>query len=87
MAIEGLAFKKDDAVIKTARRNVIKDLDSFPFPAWDLVDMEPYRKMWLKHTGYFSMNMGTTRGCPFKCNWCAKPIYGNRYNSDPRKMW
>lgn len=27
------------------------------------------------------MNMGTTRGCPFKCNWCAKPIYGNRYNS------
>lgn len=25
--------------------------------------------------------MATTRGCPFKCNWCAKPIYGNRYNS------
>lgn len=37
--------------------------------------------MWLKHAGYFSMNMGTTRGCPFKCNWCAKPIYGNRYNT------
>jgi radical SAM superfamily enzyme YgiQ (UPF0313 family) len=27
------------------------------------------------------MNMATTRGCPFKCNWCAKPIYGNRYHS------
>jgi anaerobic magnesium-protoporphyrin IX monomethyl ester cyclase len=27
------------------------------------------------------MNVATTRGCPFKCNWCAKPIYGNRYNS------
>jgi radical SAM superfamily enzyme YgiQ (UPF0313 family) len=92
--IEGLAFKHHNvpnvvgggsnhgstAVIKTQRRNVIKDLDSLPFPAWDLVDMEPYRKMWLKHAGYFSMNMGTTRGCPFKCNWCAKPIYGNRYN-------
>ena len=25
--------------------------------------------------------MATTRGCPYKCNWCAKPIYGNRYNS------
>jgi anaerobic magnesium-protoporphyrin IX monomethyl ester cyclase len=35
----------------------------------------------MRHAGYFSMNMGTTRGCPFKCNWCAKPIYGNRYNS------
>ena len=42
--------------------------------------MDFYRNMWLKHAGYFSMNMGTTRGCPFKCNWCAKPIYGNRYN-------
>jgi len=79
--IEGLAFKQDSAVVKTVRRAVIKELDSLPFPAWDLVDMEPYRKMWLDHTGYFSMNMGTTRGCPFKCNWCAKPIYGNRYNS------
>jgi radical SAM superfamily enzyme YgiQ (UPF0313 family) len=81
LTIQGIAFKKDDAVIKTARRIVLKDLDSLPFPAWDLIDMEPYRKMWLKHKGYFSMNMGTTRGCPFKCNWCAKPIYGNRYNS------
>jgi len=59
----------------------MKELDSLPFPAWDMVDMEPYRKMWLKHKGFFSVNMGTTRGCPFKCNWCAKPIYGNRYNS------
>jgi anaerobic magnesium-protoporphyrin IX monomethyl ester cyclase len=79
--IEGIAFKHDDATVKTRHRNVIKDLDSLPFPAWDHIDMEPYRAMWLKHAGYFSMNMGTTRGCPFKCNWCAKPIYGNRYNS------
>ena len=78
--IEGLAFKHNNAVVKTQRRAVIKELDALPFPAWDLVDMEPYRNMWLKHAGYFSMNMGTTRGCPFKCNWCAKPIYGNRYN-------
>jgi anaerobic magnesium-protoporphyrin IX monomethyl ester cyclase len=79
--IQGIAFKQNDAVIKTARRNVIKDLDSLPFPAWDLIDMRPYRQMWIKNKGFFSMNMGTTRGCPFKCNWCAKPIYGNRYNS------
>lgn len=80
-SIQGLAFKHNDAVVKTKRRNVLRDLDSLPFPAWDIIDMEPYRKMWLKHAGFFSMNMGTTRGCPFKCNWCAKPIYGNRYNS------
>jgi anaerobic magnesium-protoporphyrin IX monomethyl ester cyclase len=81
LLIQGLAYKKENAVIKTARRNVIKELDSLPFPAWDLVDLQPYRKMWMSSRGFFSINMGTTRGCPFKCNWCAKPIYGNRYNS------
>ncbi len=35
----------------------------------------------MKHQGYFTLNIATTRGCPYKCNWCAKPIYGNRYNS------
>lgn len=80
-AVEGLAFRHNDAIVKTKRRTVLKDLDALPFPAWDLVDIEPYRKMWLKQHGFFSINIGTTRGCPFKCNWCAKPIYGNRYNS------
>lgn len=81
LSIPGLAYKQNNAVIKTVKRNVLKDLDNLPFPAWDLVNIDPYRKMWLKHSGYFSLNMATTRGCPFKCNWCAKPIYGNRYNS------
>jgi anaerobic magnesium-protoporphyrin IX monomethyl ester cyclase len=79
--IQGLAYKQQDSIIKTQRRSVIRDLDALPMPAWDLVNMEPYRNMWMKSSGYFSMNTGTTRGCPFKCNWCAKPIYGNRYNS------
>ena len=79
--INGLAYLQRGAVVKTIKRNVLKDLDSLPLPAWDLVDIEPYRASWLKHAGYFSVNMATTRGCPFKCNWCAKPIYGNRYNS------
>lgn len=80
-SVQGLAFLHCGAIVKTSRREVMKDLDQLPFPAWDLIDMEPYRQSWLKNAGYFSINIGTTRGCPFKCNWCAKPIYGNRYNS------
>ena len=64
-----------------ARRPDITDLDKLPFPAWDLVDVEKYRSVWMKDHGYFSMNMVTTRGCPYHCNWCAKPIWGQRYNS------
>ena len=66
---------------RVTRRPDISDLDSLPFPAWDLVDVERYRSIWLERLGYFSMNMVTTRGCPYHCNWCAKPIWGQRYNS------
>jgi anaerobic magnesium-protoporphyrin IX monomethyl ester cyclase len=47
--------------------------------AWDLVDMNRYRAVWRKAHGYFSLNMAASRGCPFRCTWCAKPIWGNQY--------
>jgi anaerobic magnesium-protoporphyrin IX monomethyl ester cyclase len=48
-------------------------------PAWDLIDLERYRAMWQRSHGYFSLNMAASRGCSFRCNWCAKPIWGNHY--------
>jgi anaerobic magnesium-protoporphyrin IX monomethyl ester cyclase len=66
---------------QVTRRPDITNLDALPFPAWDLVDIEKYRSIWMERHGYFSMNMVTTRGCPYHCNWCAKPIWGQRYNS------
>ena len=79
--IEGLVYQSEGEMVRTRPRTVLRDLDSLPMAAWDLVDIEDYRKIWKEHHGYFSLNIATTRGCPFKCNWCAKPIYGNRYNS------
>ncbi|GAB3904906.1 radical SAM protein [Mucilaginibacter boryungensis] len=79
--ILGLAYKNEGQFVKTQPRPVMKDLDVLPLPAWDLVNMQQYKDTWLKSSGYFSLNMNTTRGCPFKCNWCAKPIYGSRYNT------
>lgn len=79
--IAGLAFMKDGQATKTAPRAILRELDQLPQPAWDLVNIDDYKKIWLDNHGYFSLNIATTRGCPFKCNWCAKPIYGNRYNT------
>jgi radical SAM superfamily enzyme YgiQ (UPF0313 family) len=80
-SISGLSFLNDTGeVIQTMPRPALRDLDSLPFPAWDLVDREKYRNIWMTHHGYYSVNMVTTRGCPYSCNWCAKPIWGQRYN-------
>jgi anaerobic magnesium-protoporphyrin IX monomethyl ester cyclase len=62
-----------------APRELRTELDSLPQPAWDLIDVAPYRDAWLTAHGYFSLNMISSRGCPFRCNWCAKPVYGNSY--------
>ncbi len=78
--IRGLVFNSNGSFIKTPGRVLSKNLDEFPLPAWDLVNIEPYKNVWLQKHGYFSINVATTRGCPYKCNWCAKPIYGNAYN-------
>jgi anaerobic magnesium-protoporphyrin IX monomethyl ester cyclase len=47
--------------------------------AWDLVDMDRYRDVWLAAHGYFSLNLAASRGCSFRCAWCSKPIWGNHY--------
>lgn len=79
--IKGLVYIDENGErVDTPRRPDLQDLDSLPFPAWDLVDIPRYRQIWYQRHGYFSMNLVTTRGCPFHCNWCAKPIWGQRYN-------
>ena len=80
--IPGIAFLNNSGqVVRTQKRPPIHDLDMLPLAAWDLVDLEKYRNVWMSHHGYFSLNISTTRGCPFHCNWCAKPLYGQVYNS------
>jgi len=79
--IKGLVFKSETGIIKQPKRAVLRDLDELPLPAWDLVDVQAYRDIWKSGGKEFTLNIATTRGCPYKCNWCAKPIYGNRYNS------
>lgn len=64
-----------------AAREPRRDLNTVPSPAWDLVDVEAYRAAWQRAHGYFSLNLVASRGCPFRCNWCAKPIYGDTYHT------
>ena len=54
-----------------------------PLPSWDLIDIEKYRRVWRRAHGFFSLNMAASRGCSFRCNWCAKPIWGNQYLQRP----
>jgi radical SAM superfamily enzyme YgiQ (UPF0313 family) len=58
-----------------------------PNPSWsrlsapppELTDFSQYRDAWIGAHGYFSVNIVASRGCPYHCNWCAKPISGDKF--------
>ena len=78
--VAGLVLQQADGdVVRTAPSRSVKDLNALPLPAWDLVDVESYREAWTDAHGRLSWNMISSRGCPYGCNWCAKPIFGRRY--------
>jgi anaerobic magnesium-protoporphyrin IX monomethyl ester cyclase len=81
LAIDGLALLHRGFLRRTGPRKLLQDLDALPLPAWDLVAIDRYRAFWRRRHGYFSLNVVTTRGCPYLCNWCAKPTYGSTYHS------
>ncbi len=80
-SVNGIVSKKEEDFETTPKREVLRNLDELPQPAWDLVDIDAYKSVWAERGRKFTLNIATTRGCPYKCNWCAKPIYGIRYNS------
>ncbi|QWT18879.1 B12-binding domain-containing radical SAM protein [Bacillus sp. NP157] len=81
--LAGIATRAPAASRKIRLGVVPPDARISGLPAWDLVDMPRYRTLWMERHGYFSLNMAASRGCPFRCNWCAKPIWGNHYNQRP----
>lgn len=84
-AVEGFVSHEIDS--RMARGNLSRPKAvswiELPMPARDLIDMEPYQAAWRKAHGYFSMNVVASRGCPYRCNWCAKPISGDRFHVRP----
>jgi anaerobic magnesium-protoporphyrin IX monomethyl ester cyclase len=57
-----------------------------PNPARELIDLDLYRQAWISAHGNFSTNVVASRGCPYRCNWCAKPISGNKFQIRPAEL-
>jgi anaerobic magnesium-protoporphyrin IX monomethyl ester cyclase len=67
--IKGLSYRSDDQIIHNDKRAYSDDLDTLPFPARDLLDMDKYRTSKLGTRSITSIL--TSRGCPYQCSFCA----------------
>lgn len=63
----------------TGERRFVPELDELPEPARHRIDLRPYLKAWRDAHGQTSLNVSTQRGCPYKCAWCSRAVYGTSY--------
>lgn len=71
--VKGIVFRKDGDVIGTKARELIKDLDRLPYPAWDLVEMHRYWESMFPKRKRPAATVMTSRGCNFSCSFCLYP--------------
>jgi radical SAM superfamily enzyme YgiQ (UPF0313 family) len=81
--IDGLVRLDEQGKLSPKKLSKNPEWTHLSLPSRDLIDLKPYRDAWIKAHGYFSTNMVSSRGCPYRCNWCAKPISGNKFHLRP----
>ena len=79
--IPGISYKRDGKVVSNPARSTNVDLDSLPFLAYHLLPWQKYKP----HPPHgralpFAVTV-TSRGCPYRCSYCSKPIFGNKFRA------
>ncbi len=78
-SVRGVYYRKGDRITENEPREFIKDLDSLPYPAYDLMPLHKYRVFGreLEH-----LPVLTSRGCPFGCRFCSSSLFmGHRFRA------
>jgi len=79
--VSGIAYKENGVTKFSSPRLNVEDLDSLPFPSRDLFDNEAYKRHYLKRFGYSISPLITSRGCPFSCDFCSRPVFGQSFRA------
>jgi anaerobic magnesium-protoporphyrin IX monomethyl ester cyclase len=84
--IPGIQFKrKNGEIISSPESPMIPDLDALPFPAHDLFKIDRYTNLQPLTDGLDpnarSFTILTSRGCPYKCTFCSKPVTGDTWRA------
>nr|WP_287584754.1 radical SAM protein [Candidatus Borrarchaeum sp.] len=84
--VNGLSYRHNDVINHYRDRSLIENLDELPFPAYHLLPMNKYEEGIFKNLKPVSIVL-TSRGCPYKCVFCLKCMYGDKYrNRSPQNV-
>jgi len=86
--VPGVIFKRDGEYVETESPPQIETLDESPIPDYDLINFGIYPAL-VKDGGGYVGSLETSRGCMFRCRFCAVPPYWQgtqRYKSPGRAV-
>jgi anaerobic magnesium-protoporphyrin IX monomethyl ester cyclase len=81
--IPGLVFKRDGAIVRGAARVRTKEMSHLPLPYRGDVPNADYIRYWRKHWRDATTPLMSTRGCPFRCDFCHKSVFGDLFSARP----
>ncbi len=77
---DGLFIRNEALQIDNATVHYTEaQIRSFPLPERGDFDHSAYQEAWLEKGESKTASLMTTLGCPFDCDFCSRPIYGNRF--------
>ncbi len=78
--INGICYRENGSIVQTKPRDLIEDVDSLPFPAWDLIRVEKYSVFSIEEGNTFALL--SSRGCPGQCTFCdSHTIFGRKFRA------
>jgi anaerobic magnesium-protoporphyrin IX monomethyl ester cyclase len=77
--LKGISCRRNGEIRRTPDAPFIRDLDSLPLPARELLPLRMYNE---KMNGRLTTTLITSRGCPFKCDFCSSSqFFGVRWRA------
>jgi len=81
--VHGLYWRRNGEMVVNPPAGLVLNLDSIPYPAHDLFKINRYTNLQPLTDGLDknarAFTIMTSRGCPYKCTYCSKPITGDTW--------
>ena len=79
--IPGISYRENGKVVSTPQNTENIDMDSLPFLAYHLLPWDKYRPHPPHGRANPFISIITSRGCPYRCSYCSKPVFGSRFRA------